>query len=209
MIKKLTQRQIDVLQFIIECMQRDGYPPTISEIGEHFGITSTNGVHDHLAALQRKGYIQRDSKARCIRLTEKAEHEFPTPAAEEPQGLPLVGRIAAGHPILADESVERILSVSPELIRPDAYCLRVEGESMVDAGILDGDILIVDPGIPPSEGDIVVALVDDEATVKHYHPRNGYVELRPANAAMSPLVADIDRVYLQGVVVGLQRIMRR
>jgi repressor LexA len=203
MAKGLTKRQRDVLEFLIECIRDNGYPPTIAEIGTQFGISSTNGVNDHLLALERKGYIERSSKARGIHITEKAsaglyQHEVGV--------LPLVGRVAAGQPILAEENVEAHIPVSADLARNNAYCLRVTGDSMIEDGILDGDIIVVDQERRPRLGDIVVALIqEDEATVKHFHPQGETVELRPANASMDPMHYPARDVQLQGVVVALQR----
>lgn len=208
MAKGLTRRQAAVLDFIVGSIQEMGYPPTIAEIGEHFQITSTNGVNDHLVALERKGFIKRSSKARSIQLTDRAAS--PTNVLNlEAAFLPLVGRVAAGYPILAQENIEDHIPVSNGLAREGAYCLTVQGESMIEDGILDGDVIIVDPSIRPREGDIVVALVDeDDATVKRWYKRGDMVELRPSNPAMQPMLMPANQIALQGVVVGLQRRLR-
>jgi repressor LexA len=202
MTKDLTRRQAAILQFIIESIRDHGYPPTIAEIGEEFGIASTNGVNDHLIAIERKAYISRTSKARGIHVTEKA-------AAGLYQNLvgvlPLVGRIAAGQPLLAEENLEGHVPVASSLAKRRAYCLRVRGDSMIEAGILDGDIIIVDQERQATQGDIVVALVGDDATVKRYYPHGDRVELRPANSAMQSMILPAYSVKLQGVVVALQR----
>ncbi|MCP4642444.1 MAG: transcriptional repressor LexA [bacterium] len=205
MAKGLTRRQADILAFIIECIRDNGMPPTIAEIGEHFGISSTNGVNDHLIALEKKGYIERTSKARSIRVTQKAAAGL---YQGEVETLPLLGRIAAGHPILAEENVEDQIPIATSLGHHGTYCLRVQGESMIDDGIFDGDVIVVDQGQEPKQGDVVVALVEDEATVKRFHPRGDMVELRPANAAMVPILVPANSVQLQGVVVALQRTLR-
>lgn len=203
-MRELTKRQRAVLEFIIVCVRDQGCPPTIAEIGLKFKISSTNGVNDHLLALERKGYIERSSKARGIRLTEKAATGLYK--REKKLTVPLLGRIAAGAPILAQENIERDIHVGPDLARAGAYCLRVSGDSMIEAGILDGDLIIVDGTRRPERGDVVVALVDeDEATVKYFYPNGGTIELRPANAAMAALHFPADSVRVQGVVVGLQR----
>ena len=202
MARQLTKRQRAILQYIIECIRDHGFPPTIAEIGEEFGISSTNGVNDHLLALEKKGYIQRSSKARGIHVTEKAAAGL---YQSEVGVLPLVGRVAAGQPLLAEENVEGRVPVPAALANQRAFCLRVTGDSMIEDGILDGDILIVDQSRPAHPGDVVVALVDDEATVKHFHPLGDTVELRPANHAMAPMHYPAANVLLQGVVVGLQR----
>jgi repressor LexA len=121
--------------------------------------------------------------------------------------LPLLGRVAAGQPILAEENIEDLIPVSSSIASRKAFCLRVQGDSMIEDGILDGDIIIVDQEKRPRTGDIVVALIEEEATVKHYHPRGRVIELRPANATMQPMVYPAQDVSLQGVVVGLQRVL--
>lgn len=199
---EITKRQRAILEYIADCIQTHGFPPSIQEIGAHFGITSTNGVYDHLAALERKGYIERSSKARSIRITQKAAAGL---TRGETGTLPLVGRIAAGQPLLALENIEGYVPVSTRLAQRDAYCLKVTGDSMVEAGILDGDILVVDKGRIAKRGDIVVALVESEATVKRFYPQGDAIELHPANAHMKPMRYPADQVCLQGVVVALQR----
>jgi len=203
MAKGLTKRQAEVLDCIVDFMRENNYPPTIAEIGAYFGISSTNGVNDHLAALERKGFITRSSKARSIQLTPKAEHSL---YHVEADALPLVGRVAAGFPILAQENIEDYVPVAKSLARDQAFCLRVQGDSMIEDGIFDGDIIVVDSKAKPRPGDIVVALVeDDEATVKRFYPHGDQVELRPANAAMQTMLLPGQAVQLQGVVIALQR----
>ena len=202
MAKGLTRRQAEILSFIVTCIRDNGMPPTIDEIGRRFNISSTTGVNDHLVALTRKGYIERSSKARSIRVTEKGAAGLYGAGATM---VPLVGRIAAGFPILAEEHIDDTIPVSPALGLEDGYSLRVQGDSMIEDGILDGDIIIVDQERAPKKGDIVVALVDGEATVKHLYPEGKTVELRPANAAMDTMRFPAEDVAVQGVVVGLQR----
>jgi len=202
MAKELTRRQAAILQFIVECIRKDGRPPTIAEIGSEFRISSTNGVNDHLRALVRKGYITRSSKARGIHVTEKAAAGL---YAEHVGMLPLVGQVAAGQPVLSEQNIEGHVAVAGDLARRDAYCLRVHGDSMIEDGILDGDIIIVDRQREAHRGDVVVALVDGEVTVKRYFPHGERVELRPANASMQSIIAPAFFVQLQGVVVALQR----
>ena len=175
MTRELTRRQAAILHFIVESIRDRGWPPTIAEVGQQFKIASTNGVNDHLVALEKKGYIERSSKARGIRVTEKAAAGLYQQGAAT---LPLVGRIAAGQPLLAQENIEEFVTVSPALSRMKAYCLRVQGESMVEAGILNGDVIVVDQEREPRPGDVVVALVGDDATVKQFHPRGSEVEVR-------------------------------
>ncbi len=202
--QKLTERQGEILAFIIAFARENGYPPSFAEIGEEFSIASTNAVRDHLAALEKKGYLNRSSKARSLHPTDKALAELD----ESPAGaLPLVGHIAAGQPLLAEENIEDYITFDPSVAGPEAFCLRVNGDSMIEAGILDGDIIAVDPSREARKGDVVVALVDDEATVKYFYPRGRMVELRPANSAMNPFIISAGALQIQGVVVALQRIL--
>lgn len=202
MAKGLTKRQASILRFIIESIRDYGYPPTIAEIGEQFGISSTNGVNDHLVALEKKGYIERSSKARGIHVTPKAAAGL---YQNEAAMVPLVGSVAAGQPILAEENIEDHIAVSGALAQAGSYCLRVRGDSMIEDGILDGDVVVVDQSREAKPGDVVVALIDDEATIKHYHPKGAQVELRPANSSMEPIRVPAESVLIQGVVVALQR----
>jgi repressor LexA len=202
MARGITKRQKEVLEFIIDCIRDEGMPPTIAEICKAFGITSTNGANDHLVALERKGYIERSNKARDIRVTEKAAVNL---YQSEAATLPLVGRIAAGHPILAEENIENQVPVAPSIAKVGAYCLTVQGDSMIDDGILDGDTIVVHPTTEPRRGEIVVALVEDEATVKRFYPRGEMVELRPSNKDMDTMIFPARDVQIQGKVVALQR----
>lgn len=202
MAKGLTDRQQAILDFIIENIKENGYPPTIAEIGLKFSIASTNGVNDHLQSLERKGYITRSPKARGIHVNRIAAQGL---YQSDVGTVPLVGRVAAGYPILAEENIESEVPVAGHLARGKVFCLKVMGDSMIEDGILEGDIIIVDQDKRARTGDIVVALVEDEATVKHWHPKGNIVELRPANRTMQPMVYPAANVSLQGVVVGLQR----
>ncbi len=202
MAKGLTKRQESILRFIIESIRDFGFPPTIAEIGEEFGISSTNGVNDHLLALDKKGYIERSSKARGIHVTPKAAAGL---YHHESAMIPLVGEVAAGNPILAEENIESYVPVSSEMANTGSYCLRVRGDSMIEDGILDGDVVVVDQSRRPKKGEVVVALVDGDATVKHFFPNGDFVELRPANSSMEPINVSVHDLHIQGVVVGLQR----
>ncbi len=205
MARGLTDRQESILRFIIDSIRDYGRPPTIAEIGEEFGITSTNGVNDHLIALDKKGYIERSSKARGIHVTPKGA----TGLYQNDSALvPLLGHVAAGQPILAEENIEDYVAVSGALAKHGAFCLRVHGDSMIEDGILDGDTVVIDPTLRPKRGDVVVALLEDEATVKYYHPKGRNVELRPANSTMSPIVAPAAALQIQGVVVSVQRTLK-
>ncbi len=202
MARGLTDRQQTILRFIIESIRDYGRPPTIAEMGEEFGITSTNGVNDHLIALEKKGYIERTSKARGIHVTPKGATGL---YQNDSAMVPLLGHVAAGEPILAEQNIEDYVAVPGALAKHGAFCLRVHGDSMIEDGILDGDTVVVDPTLKPKRGDVVVALVEDDATVKHYHPKGREVELRPANSTMSPIVVPAAAVQVQGVVVTVQR----
>ena len=201
----LTDRQRAILEFVRRSVVRNGYPPTLREIGRHFGIRSTNGVNDHLRALERKGYLERlELKSRTLRPVATGSGEM--------IDVPLVGRVAAGTPLLAEENVENTLRVDRFFLgtqRPrEVFALRVTGESMIEDGILDGDYLFVRKQIVANPGDIVVALIDDEATVKRYYPEGDRIRLQPANPQMAPIYVrrkDFRQVNLLGVVVGVYR----
>jgi len=205
MARGLTDRQESILRFIIDSIRDYGRPPTIAEIGEEFGITSTNGVNDHLIALEKKGYIERSSKARSIHVTPKGATGL---YQNDSAMAPLVGYVAAGQPILAEQNIEDYIPVTGALAKHGAFCLRVHGDSMIDDGIFEGDTVVVDPTLKPKRGDVVVALVDDDATVKYYYPKGREVELRPANSTMSPIVVPTSALQIQGVVVSVQRSLR-
>ncbi|MCK5557958.1 MAG: repressor LexA [Candidatus Hydrogenedentes bacterium] len=203
MKRALTKRQREILNFIEKCIEQDGFPPTIAEIGLRFGIRSNNGVNDHLVALERKGYISRSSKARSIRVVHS--HRA---ATRDFIGVPLVGRIAAGEPLLAVENIEGYVPVSSDAApRPD-FALKVTGESMIGEGILPGDTLLVRQQDTAEDGQLVVALVDDEAAVKRIYRNGNAVELRSANPDVPTMRVAPRRMSIQGVVVGLQRTIR-
>ncbi len=199
--KELTARQRELLEFIERFTAEEGYPPTIVEMGRAMGIRSKNGVNDHLIALQRKGYITRSSRARSIRVLRGVDVR-PVPAAAR---VPLLGRVAAGEPVISDQYIEGYEPVTPELAEGTSFALKVEGDSMVDDGILPGDTVIVRHGTVPRDGDVVVALVDNETTIKRFYRRDGAIELRPANRTMHPITVAADRVTVQGVVLALHR----
>ncbi len=196
----LTERQRQVLSFILRSVERRGYPPSVREICEELGTTSTRGAQRHLEALERKGYITRGPGARAIR----AEG----PRRQAGVYLPLLGRVPAGPLNYAAEEVEEWVPVPPGLGgREGRFLLRVKGDSMTGDHIRDGDLLVVNPAATPQEGDIVVALVDGEATAKHLHlaGRGEDVELRPSNPDYEPIRVRADEVYIVGRVAGLLR----
>jgi len=201
-MQPLTKRQRQVLDFIKLSIEERGYPPTMREIGQHMHIRSTNGVNDHLKALERKGYVVReDLKSRTLR---------PVETSAEVRSIPLVGRVAAGQPVLAVENLEDTLRIDRSLIGedPNVFALRVSGESMIQDGILDGDIVFVRRQETAEQGDTVVALVDEEATVKRWYLEPEGVRLQPANDEMEPIWVRPDEgraVHVLGVVVGVYR----
>jgi repressor LexA len=203
----LTGRQQEIWDFLVEYVDRHGYPPTVREIGEAVGLASPSTVHAHLANLERAGLLRRDpTKPRALELVGRERRERVGSAAAELSKLPLVGQIAAGGPLLADENVEEHLAV-PERLNGD-FLLRVKGESMVNAGILDGDLLVVQRAQDARNGDIVVALAGDdeaadEATVKRFFRDGARVRLQPENDDMGPIYAD--HVQILGKVVGVFR----
>ncbi len=203
--KKLTARQAAVLDFITDHISDEGFPPTIREIGDHLGISSTNGVNDHLKALERKGYLLReDAKSRAIRpifdpdgnpIDSVLTSEEPE-VLDETHSIPVLGRIAAGAPISAIENVEENVTIGESLIgRPsDVFGLVVKGESMIEDGIFDGDYIFVKKQQDARDGEVVAAMVDGEATVKRlFREKGGVVRLQPANSAMEPIFVTADQ----------------
>jgi repressor LexA len=207
----LTGRQQEIWDFLVDYVDRHGYPPTVREIGERVGLASPSTVHAHLANLERAGYLKRDpTKPRALELLQHRRRD-PAPAASDAsfQQLPLVGQIAAGGPLLAEEQIEDYLAMPEELTRGGAdFLLRIRGDSMVDAGILDGDLVVVRRQQTAKNGDIVVALAGDdesadEATVKTFYREDGRIRLQPENAALEPIYAR--HVQILGKVVGVFR----
>jgi repressor LexA len=207
----LTGRQQEIWQFLTDYVDAHGYPPTVREIGEEVGLASPSTVHAHLANLERAGLIKRDpTKPRALELRRDPRPEQArAPVAEDVHRLPLVGEIAAGGPLLAEENVEDYLAVPEPLARGgEEFLLRVKGDSMIEAGILDGDIVVVRRQQTARNGEIVVALAGqdeaaDEATVKRFFREDGRVRLQPENAALEPIYAD--HVQVLGVVTGVFR----
>jgi repressor LexA len=210
----LTQRQREVYEFVLSYVDSHGYPPTVREIGEAVGLASPSTVHAHLANLERAGYLRRDpTKPRALELTRRersaAGATVDVPDVGEVRVLPLVGEIAAGGPLLAEENIEEHLAVPDTLSRGgEEFLLRVKGDSMVEAGILEGDYVVVQRQQTARDGDIVVALAGedeaaDEATVKTFYRESGRVRLQPENATMEPLYPE--HVSVLGKVVGVFR----
>jgi repressor LexA len=208
----LTARQQEIWQFLVEYVDDHGYPPTVREIGEAVGLASPSTVHAHLANLERAGLLRRDpTKPRAIELVGRQREEARAASQAATPVLPLVGRIAAGGPLLADESVEERLAVPEPLGRDADFLLRVTGDSMIEAGILDGDIVVVRRQADATDGDVVVALVGedesaDEATVKTFHRDGGRIRLQPENSTLEPLYPE--HVQILGRVTGVFRTLR-
>jgi repressor LexA len=195
----LTKRQNEIFEFISGHLDRTGYPPTVREIGKALGLHSPSTVHAHLAKLEKSGVLRRDpSKPRAIEILVDRAKRVVRP------GVPLVGQVAAGAPILAEENIEDILEV-PALLGAEAgdYALNVRGDSMMNAGILEGDVVIVRPATEAANGEIVVALLEDEATVKRYFREADAIRLQPENPAYEPIISrDVEVI---GRVIGVFR----
>lgn len=213
MKKNLTDRQQDILEFIRQYRDETGFPPTLREIGAKFGISSTFGVKRHIEALSKKGYLTVESNAsRGIALIED-ESEGPVEVASiEEDGnmlkIPVVGRVAAGVPITALENVEGNIVIDPAFVQKSEQCfaLRVQGDSMIEAGIFEEDYVIVSPDRRVSNHDIVVARIEDEATVKRFYKNNGQVMLIPENKYYAPIDVTNDPSFaIAGKVVGVIR----
>ena len=207
MPKPLTERQQAIYDFIAETIRSRGAPPTIREIMQVFDINSTNGVRTTLAALEKKGHIRRH--ARLSRGIELVDYVEPETLSADMREVPLIGRVAAGAPILATQNIESTLNIDKSLVPASGliFALRVHGESMRNAGILDGDVVLARQQENAERGDIVVALIGEEATVKRYAPDSDGIRLLPENDAFKPIVVspEADDFSIAGKVVGLMR----
>ncbi len=207
-MKGLTDKQQAMLDYIAHFMRAESMAPTVYELADHFGIKSATALA-HLRALQRKGYVNRSSKARSLTLV-----HAPAPHQDElVLRVPILGRVSAGIPLLAEQQVEGEVLLDPSALPPGAgghrlFGLRVSGESMRDAGILDGDIVVAKQTNRAALGDVVVAMVENETTVKSLYMDHRTVELRPANPDYHSLFYPLDKVAIQGVVIALQRTYR-
>lgn len=205
----LTKRQQMVLDYISKSINDRGYPPTLREIGSHMGIKSTNGVNDHLRALERKGYLKReDMKSRALRPTNPRKQDDYGPIE-----IPIVGRVAAGLPVLAEQNIEGTVVVDRSLVgsNRNVFALKVRGDSMIDAGIEDGDTVFVRKQLHAERNEIVVIMIGDEATVKYFQPERDHVRLQAANERYAPIIIrkeDFRPTQILGVVVGLYRSYR-
>ncbi len=196
----LTKRQSQILGFIREYLQEHDYSPTLEEIGSHFGLASLNGVYKHLQALEERGFIRRlANQARSIQLLHGDRSSQPT--------LPLWGTVAAGQPIEAVSDREEIAVPESFLTRGRNYVLRVSGDSMIDEHIQDGDLVVVEERVDAHNGEMVVALVDEDSVTlkKFFREKSGMIRLQPANPAMQPIFVTEDRLRIQGVVIGVMR----
>lgn len=202
--EQLTDKQQQILEFIKHRILEKGYPPAVREICQAVHLRSTSSVHSHLETLERKGYIRRDpTKPRAIEII---DDDFNL-ARREIVHIPIVGTITAGEPILAVENIEDYFPMQPDFISSrDTFMLHVRGESMFNAGIMDGDLVIVQQQPTADNGDIVVAMIDDSATVKRFYKEDGHYRLQPENDAMDPII--VPEVSVIGKVIGLYRSMK-
>jgi len=198
--EELTARQREILNFILSFARKRGFQPSMREIGNKFGIKSTYGVHRHLQALQKKGYLKRPAgQGRALEL----RHFAPPKGSLE---IPVVARVAAGEPLLAVENIEETLVVDQSLVKgKDSFFLRVQGDSMIGAHILDADYVLVKPQPSAENGDIVVALIEDEATVKRFYKEKTRIRLQPANSRYKPIFGR--NIEIRGLVIGVIRKM--
>lgn len=216
-MEDITDRQKEILSFIQRTTEERGFPPTIREIGEEMDIRSTNGVNDHLKALERKGFLTRgEQQSRSLVPTKRARMILGLGSRKaDPQmiDVPLLGRVAAGAPILAQENVEDTVRIDSFLLGgsgKEVFALRVKGNSMIDDGIHDGDFIFVKKAPSAAVGEIVVALIEDEATVKRYFPEGDRIRFQPANKDMEPIYvakSDFRQTMILGRVVGVYRKM--
>ncbi len=200
---KITDKQKEILEYIKETILGKGYPPAVREICEAVHLKSTSSVHSHLETLERNGYIRRDpTKPRTIEIL---DDDFAL-TRREVVNVPVIGTVAAGVPILAEENIEDYIPIPVEMLpNKEVFMLKVKGESMIEAGIFNNDKVIVAKQSTAENGDKVVALLDDAATVKTFYKEDGHYRLQPENSSMSPII--VDEVQILGKVIGLFRIM--
>ena len=211
-MKELTGRQRQLMDFIEEYLGTHGFPPSIREMADHMGIRSTNGVNDHLKALEKKGYISREksSKSRAITVSSPKLEKFDPEIEEAMVAVPVLGRVAAGVPVLSEENFEDTIHLGQSLLPSSGkiFALRVRGESMIGKGILEGDTVLVRSQQSANSGDLVVAMVDGEATVKTFRRNKDSIRFEPANPDFEPIVLgrqDFRQTSILGVVTGLVR----
>lgn len=202
MAGKITQKQIEILEFIKQEILDKGYPPAVREICEAVDLKSTSSVHAHLSTLEKNGYIRRDpTKPRAIEICDDSFQMVRT----EMVSLPVIGTVAAGQPILAEENIESYFPVPAEILpQGESFILKVKGDSMINVGIYSGDQIFVQSCNTAHNGDTVVALIDDSATVKTFYKENGYIRLQPENDSMEPII--VDDCQIIGKVYGVFRL---
>lgn len=200
--RKISSKQQEILDYIKEQILNKGYPPAVREICEAVKLKSTSSVHSHLETLEQNGFIRRDpTKPRAIEIMDDTFNL----ARRELVNVPVVGRVTAGEPILASENIESYFPIPPEYIHnKQTFMVKVIGESMVNAGILDGDLILVEQSQIAQNGDIVIALLEDSVTVKRYFKENGHYRLQPENDFMEPII--VDQLAVLGKVIGLFRV---
>lgn len=201
MLPQLTSRQKSIYQFLSTIIREKGYAPSIPEIGQRFKITSTRGVFDHLQALERKGYIKRIGK-RAIEIVSQSGRS----ALPEAKAIPILGRVRAGAPILAEENIDGFLPVASDLARgEETFALKVKGDSMIEDGILDGDLVIIRRQDGANNSDIVCALIGSEATLKRFHRKGNEIILKPANRNYDSIVVSKGEFRILGKATGVIR----
>ena len=201
---KITNKQLEILNYIKDEILKKGYPPTVREICETVNLKSTSSVHSHLETLEKNGYIRRDpTKPRAIEICDDSFQMVRT----EMVSIPVVGNVAAGQPILAEENIQEYFPVPADRIpKGESFMLNVRGDSMINAGIFDGDRILVNCCNTARNGEIVVALIDDSATVKTFYKENGHIRLQPENDALDPII--VDDCQIMGKVFGVFRFYR-
>ena len=200
----ISDKQAQILEYIKDQIMEKGYPPAVREICEAVHLKSTSSVHSHLATLEKRGYIRRDpTKPRAIEIFDDNFQMLRTETAS----LPVVGRVAAGEPILAEQNIESYFPVPAEYVpRGESFVLKVHGTSMINAGIMDGDYIFVNSCRNAENGEIIVALIDDSATVKRFYKEDGHIRLQPENDEMEPII--VEDCQILGKVFGVYRVMK-
>ena len=200
----ISDKQAQNLEYIKDQIMEKGYPPAVREICEAVHLKSTSSVHSHLATLEKRGYIRRDpTKPRAIEICDDNFQMLRTETAS----LPVVGRVAAGEPILAEQNIESYFPVPAEYVpRGESFVLKVHGTSMINAGIMDGDYIFVNSCQNAENGEIIVALIDDSATVKRFYKEDGHIRLQPENDEMEPII--VEDCQILGKVFGVYRVMK-
>jgi repressor LexA len=201
----LTERQQEIMDFILKEVKQKGYPPSVREIGEAVGLSSSSSVHAQLEKLEQLGYLRRDpTKPRAIEVLYSGSDSYTDRLFKDMINVPIVGAVTAGEPILAEQNIQDYFPIPKDFTRTeDVFMLRVKGESMINAGIFDGDLVIVNRDATANNGEIVVALLDDHATVKRFYKEQNHIRLQPENDQYEPIIAN--DVQILGKVIGLVR----